>query len=231
MRGGVRTSSQPWVVLLVLSISGAGACNDLTWEDYMEAGYDALQDGRHGEAEEFFLTAAEYAEYFEPDDLRRAATLNNLADLFVIEGRFGEAELLFRGATDVIELALGLDHPDVATQLHAVATFYADQGIDVEAEPLYERAVAIREAGLGRENPVTAESLAGLAASYYRQGFHIEAEPLYQRVLSVMERELAPDNVRLAEVLDEYAGLLRATNRGADAAELEARARQIRDAP
>ena len=223
-RDGVRTC----VTLAFFSVT---ACSNQTWEDYMEAGYDAFQDGRHAEAEEFFLTAAEFTEYFEPNDLRRTVTLNNLAELFVIEGRFSEAELLFLGATDVIELALGPHHLNLARQLHTVGTFYADRGIHIEAAPLYERAVSILETELGRNDPMTAESLAGLARSYYHQGFHAESEQLYQQVLVVMERELAPDNIRLAEVLDEYAGLLRATNRGTDALELESRAQRIRAAP
>ena len=223
-RDGVRTC----VILAFFSVT---ACNDQTWEDYMEAGYDAFHAGRHAEAEEIFLTAAKFAEHFEPHDLRRAVTLNNLAELFVVERRFSEAELLFLGATDVTEQALGPNHLNLARQLHTVGTFYADQGIHVEAESLYERAVSIRETELGRNDPMTAESMAGLAGSYYYQGFHAEAEQLYQQVLVVMERELAPDNIRVGEVLDEYAGLLRATNRGTHALELESRAQRIRAAP
>ena len=216
--------------LLVVHFAPA-ACRGLQWEDYMEAAYHARQDGRYREAEELLLVAADHAAGFPPYDLRRAMTLNDLAEICVAEQRHAEAEVLYRQATEVIETALGPDHPDLAAHLATVATFYAEQGIYTEAEPRYERAVAILEPALGWAHPDVAAHLASLASVYYRQGLHAEAEPLYERSLAVLELALEPDNVRLAEILEEYAGLLRATNRGAEAGPLEARARRIRAAP
>ena len=218
------------VVLLVVHFASA-ACGGLQWEDYMEAAYHARQDGRYREAEELLLVAADYAAAFPANDLRRAMTLNDLAEICVAEQRHAEAEVLYRQATEVIESALGPDHLDLAAHLAMVAAFYAEQGIYTEAEPRYERAVAILEPALGWAHPDVADNVAALASVYYRQGLHAEAEPLYESALAVLELALEPDNVRLAEILEEYAGLLRATNRGAEAGPLEARARRIRAAP
>ncbi|MDE2905112.1 MAG: tetratricopeptide repeat protein [Acidobacteriota bacterium] len=216
--------------LLVVCFAPA-ACGGLQWEDYMEAAYHARQDGRYREAEELLLVAADHAAAFPANDLRRAMTLNDLAEICVAEQRHAEAEVLYRQATEVIETALGPDHPDLAAHLATVGAFYAEQGIYSEAEPRYERAVAILERALDWTHPDVAALLASLASVYYRQGLHAEAEPLYERSLAVLELALEPDNVRLAEILEEYAGLLRATNRGAEAGPLEARARRIRAAP
>lgn len=218
------------LVLLVVHLAPA-ACRVLEWEDYMEAAYHARQDGRYREAEELLLVAADYAAAFPANDLRRAMTLNDLAEICVAEQRHAEAEVLYRQATEVIEAALGPDHRDLAAHLAMVAAFYAEQGIYAEAEPRYERAVAILEPALGWAHPDVAVNLGALASVYYRQGLHAEAEPLYERSLAVLELALEPDNVRLAEILEEYAGLLRATNRGVAAGPLEARARRIRAAP
>ena len=210
---------------------GAIACGGLQWEDYMEAAYHARQDGRYREAEELLLVAADYAADFPANDLRRAMTLNDLAEISVTAERPAEAEVLYRQATEVIEAALGPDHVDLAAHLGMVAAFYADQGIYTEAEPLFERAVAILEPTLGWAHPDVAATVAALASVYYRQGLYAEAEPLYDRSLAVLELALEPDNVRLAEILEEYAGLLRATNRGAAAVPLETRARRVRATP
>ena len=210
---------------------GATGCRGLEWADYMEAAYHARQDGRYREAEELLLVAADRAADFPAHDLRRAVTLNDLAEICVVEARHSEADVLYRQATEVIEAALGPDHVDLAAHLSRVAAFYADQEIFTEAEPRYERVVAILEPALGWEHPEVAVSLAALASVYYRQGLYAEAGPLYERALPVVERALAPDDVRLAETLEEYAGLLRATNRGSEAAALEARARRIRAIP
>ena len=226
-----RFTSQNLVFFLLIVCFAPGACRGLQWEDYMEAAYHARQDGRYREAEELLLVAADHAADFPADDLRRAMTLNDLAEICIVEARHAEAEVLYRQATEVIEAALGPDHLDLAAHLATVAAFYAEQGIYTEAEPRYERAVAIMEPALGWAHPDLAANHAALASVYYRQGLHAEAEPLYERALAVLELALEPDNVRLAEVLEEYAGLLRATNRGVEAGPLEARARRIRTTP
>ena len=207
------------------------ACNTLTWEDYMEAGYDAFDDRRYDEAEYWFLAASDMLDQFEPVDRRRAVTLNNLADLYVVQERLADAELLFRNAIDIIETSVGPDHLDVATQLQSVAAFYLDHGMHAAAEPLFTRASSIRETILGDDSLVTNESNIGLASSYYYQGFHREAEPLYEDALRILERDLPQDHILIADVLEEYAGLLRATNRGVEALAMEVRVRQIRAAP
>ena len=230
---GAGTPSVRWVLPLIALLVQLGpfGCRGLQWEDYMEAAYYAREDGRYGEAEELLLLAADRAANFAAHDLRRAMTLNDLADICILEDRHPEAEVLYRQATEVMEAALGSDHLDLAGHLATVAAFYAEQGIYPEAEPRYERAVAILETALGWADPDLAANRAALASVYYHQGLLAEAEPLYERSLAVLELALEPDNVRLAEILEEYAGLLRATNRGAEAGPLEARARRIRATP
>jgi hypothetical protein len=49
--------------------------------------------------------------------------------------------------------ALGLEHPDVATNLNNLAGLYDEQGRYVDAEPLYKRALAISEKALGPDHP------------------------------------------------------------------------------
>ena len=197
----------------------------------MAAGHDAAEENRYHEAEIYFRTADDLADYFAQDDLRRAVTLNNLGNLFVLDGRFVEAEKLFHSATLIIEHARGPSHPDLAMQLDSVARCYARQAIHSQAASLFERAVGIRETEFGPDHPITIDSVSGLAGSYYHQGFHREAETLYQRVIPILKERLEPNNVRLADLFDEYAGVLRAMNRGAEAVRLESQSKLIRSLP
>lgn len=197
----------------------------------MDAGYDAFQDGRFSEAEDLLLTALDQTESLAPDDVRRATTRTTLADLYLAQARYGEAEVLYRQGLSVMELALDPDHLDLASHLVRMAEFYIDQGVYPEAEPLYERAVAIAEAALGRDHPDVGTALAGLASIHYTQGLLAEAEPLFERSLFILEATLEADDVRLADVLEEYAALLRVTDRGPQAAEIELRVRAIRASP
>ena len=87
--------------------------------------------------------------------------------------------------------------------------------------------IARRRLARGVTLLLVAGCLAGLAALYHLQDRYAEAEPLYQRLLALLEEALGPDHSDVAETLEEYAGLLRATGREAHAAEIEARARAI----
>jgi tetratricopeptide (TPR) repeat protein len=79
--------------------------------------------------------------------------LNNLADLYRAQGRYAEAEPLYKRSLAIRETALGPGHPDVATSLNNLADLYRAQGRYAEAEPLYKRALAIREKALGPDHP------------------------------------------------------------------------------
>ena len=61
------------------------------------------------------------------------------------QGRFAEAEPLYRRALAAQERALGPDHPDVGTSLNELAGLYQALGRTAEAEQLMKRALAIRE--------------------------------------------------------------------------------------
>ena len=73
-----------------------------------------------------------------------------------------------------------------------------------------------------------ARSLNNLAELYQGHGKYAEAEPLYQRSLMIREKTLGPEHLDVAKALENYAALLRATQRGEQAAKLETRAKVIR---
>ncbi len=53
--------------------------------------------------------------------------LNNLAGLYDDQGRYAEAEPLYKRSLAIREKALGPDHPDVATALNNLAELYKDR--------------------------------------------------------------------------------------------------------
>jgi CHAT domain-containing protein len=98
--------------------------------------------------------------------------------LYADQGRYAEAEPLYRRALAVDEKSLGPDHPDVARDLNNLAGVYNSQGRYAEAEPLDRRALAIREKALGPNHPDVAISLSNLAAAFADQGRFADALPL-----------------------------------------------------
>ena len=90
-----------------------------------------------------------------PEHQDIAASLDNLATLSYAQGRYAEAEHLYKRAIAIDERALGPEHPDVATGLSNLATFFVDQGRHADVEPLYKRALSINEKILGLDHPNT----------------------------------------------------------------------------
>jgi tetratricopeptide (TPR) repeat protein len=181
-----------------------------------------------GGAEKELLAEVRAAERRGGDDLALATALYNLAILRRQQGRFAEAEQLYRRALAIRERREGADDPDVAVVLNNLAALDAAQGRYDAARPLLQRALAIREKALGKTHVLTAESLNNLALLDAAQGDAAAAEPLYQRALAILEKADASQPGLLDRVLDNYAALLRDTGRDARAQQLEARARLIR---
>jgi Flp pilus assembly protein TadD len=77
-----------------------------------------------------------------------AATLNNIALVYKMQGRFGKAEMCLRRALRIYE-AVRPDHAHVATVMGNLAALYDSQGKHTEAEPLRKHAQAIIDAGVG----------------------------------------------------------------------------------
>ena len=69
-----------------------------------------------------------------------AQTLNNLANVYRKQGKYADAEGLYKRVIAIREKALGANHPDVATTLNNLANLYHDQGKYADAEGLHKRA-------------------------------------------------------------------------------------------
>ena len=115
------TTKTRWVlvglVCLALWPAHASAQGSL-WETHMAAGAKAYQQGNYPEGERQLAAAVKEAEGFGPQDPRLATSLNNLAEVYRLEGRYGKAEPLHRRALAIRVVALGPEHPDLGTALN-----------------------------------------------------------------------------------------------------------------
>src|SRR5258708_8689225 len=85
--------------------------------------------------------------------------VDNLALLLSNEGKYGEAESLYRRALDIRENALGERHPEMATSLDNLALLLSNEGKYGEAESLYRRAFACCGKSVGERQPEMAHRL------------------------------------------------------------------------
>ncbi len=75
---------------------------------------------------------------------RQSLSLNNLAELYRAQGRYTDAEPLYKRSLAIWEMALGPEHPDVATSLENYAALLRQTKRADEAERMEARAKAIR---------------------------------------------------------------------------------------
>jgi tetratricopeptide (TPR) repeat protein len=62
--------------------------------------------------------------------------------LYYDQGRYGDAEPLYKRSLAIREKALGRDHPDVASSLNNLAALYRNQGRYADALPLVQRVIS-----------------------------------------------------------------------------------------
>ncbi len=172
------------LLVLVLWYSDSQAQQE-TWERHIQAGLAAYAQGNFGEAFTQTKAALEAAKVFGPDDIRLATTLNVLANVYLIQGKYAEAEPLYKRALAIREKALGPEHLVVAQSLNNLAELYRVQGKYAEAEPLYKRSWAIEVNALGPEDLVVAQSLEDYRALLLETGQNAEADKLEARAKAI----------------------------------------------
>ena len=110
----------------------------------MAAGAKAHREGYYFDAVNSFQAAVKEAEAFGQQDPRLATSLNNLAELYRLEGLFVDAEPLYKRSLAIREKALGPEHPQVATSLENYAMLLRKTNREVEAARMEAHAEVIR---------------------------------------------------------------------------------------
>lgn len=103
-------------------------------------------------------------------------SLNNLARLYDVQGRYQEAEELHLDVLDRWKEILGNEHPYIASTFSNLGGTYQEQGRYLESEQKYLEALAMRKRLLGEEHPDIASGLDNLAELYLIQGRYLLAE-------------------------------------------------------
>ncbi len=153
---------------------------------HIKAGREAYKKGHYGKSEQHFLVTVKKSKRFGDEHPRLLEAVDGLATSYDKQGKYAEAEPVYRRALTIRKELLGPNHRDVATSLNNLATVFREQGKFSEAEPLSRRALVIREKVLGPNHPDLATNLNDLALLYQYQGKHSEAEPLYNRAWAIL---------------------------------------------
>lgn len=158
-----------------------------TWQEMIDQGDRAYRLANYGEAEKFYEEALAEAEKGEQGDPRLETSLSTLAWFYRDQGRYSEAEPLYRQVVKLWEEVLGPDHPSLGASCYKLAEFYFVQGRADEALPFYERSLSIREKKLGKRNLDVADTAEHLARAHLCQGRYQDAIELYEKALEIRQ--------------------------------------------
>ena len=219
------------VVALVISLLPATVAYGQSSAEFSPLYQQALQlyrAGQHSDATSVAERALAIAERQGAEQLNTASALNLLGLLYAAQGRYADAEPVYKRALALREKALGLEHPSVGTSLNNLAELYRLQGRLAEAEPLYKRDLAILEKTVGSHHQDVATSLNNLGLLLQKQQRVAEAETSFSRALTIKEKALGPEHAEVAVILNNLAELYRSQSRFAETAPLHQRTLAIK---
>lgn len=161
-------------------------------------------------------------------------TLNNLGLILSEQRKYKEAEEVHRRALKLRELYDTPPRRNVAVSLLNLGKIYYEQDKFSEAEALFESARGIvSKIPRGEIEPEDVDLVLGceqnLALVYVEQKKYAEAELRYQTVIALTEKLKGETHPDLLLPLENYAKLLRLTNRAEQARKLETRIKLIQN--
>ena len=116
-----------------------------------------------------------------------------LAALLDGQGKYDEAEKLYRRALAVFERTYGPEHYEVAVNLNNLAALCHATGRTEEAERLYRRALSVKEKLLGTKHIDVALTLNNLAV-FYNAAETFGSRTLLPPRLAIFEDTLDPSH-------------------------------------
>jgi tetratricopeptide (TPR) repeat protein len=187
------------------AIPGLADINAILQEDLRQA-QNARQQNNINEAEQYFLQASAQAEKLPPGDPRQLGALEQLADIYVQEGRLADAERLQKHILALAEMGGGPDSPQVADVLGNMAMGNLFRNNLPAAQEYAERALRIRELTPGNADPSLLTAVDLLASVYSASKQYGKAEPLYNRALALAVEAHGPNDPSLVVPLDHLGG-------------------------
>lgn len=149
-----------------------------------------------------------------------AFALGNLGYALSKLGNYPSARDHYQRAVDILEVAAP-SHPELGRFLDGLGEAYSEMGDIGTARTFYTRSLEIREKAFGKNHPQTAGSLIGLANCDRKERRYASAEALFDRGLALCRLPDGQYPAEAADLLQDYAILLRETGRADKAGEID----------
>lgn len=162
-------------------------------------------------------------------DLLIGDALNSLGIIYKFQGRFADAEAVYRRALRIVESGEG-DPMALAMLMHNLGGLAHSRGDFAAGEPLARRAVELREAACGRGHPAVAADIEAWGALLEGLGQLPQAEAAYRESLATFEATLGPESLEVASSATALASVHQSLGRRDEALAEYQRALAIREA-
>lgn len=156
-----------------------------------------------------------------------ANDLNGLAQLYIAEKRYKDAQPLLIRALSIYDQTYGTNNLLTINTRASLASVELQLGNSDKAAELFRNALTTGKTALGPNSIETAKILNDLAYSNYKQGKLEEARTFYEWAIASTEGAVGDKDTLLAACLRDYAQVLRSLGRINDATEAESRAAKI----
>lgn len=163
--------------------------------------------GRLDESETLYRSAiARLDEAVEGDSLAFAAELMGLGQVLELQGRYAEAEELFRTVIR-LHLSVGREVPLLATATHNLGVLQGTRGEHEEAEELHRQALASWSTLFPDGHPEIARSYEAIGRSLASQGRWEAADSAFGRAIGLWASRVGPNDSHLAAMQANRANL------------------------
>ena len=156
-----------------------------------------------------------------------AASCKHLGELYVLEGKYTQAEPLFRKSVLINTKALGMKGETLLC-MDDLAGCLLKEGKSPQAENLYRDQLTAAFDGYGKRSRQAANASLALGAFLMKSGRASEAANYYGQALNIIEQVNGPEAASLTPILESYAEALDKSNHKAEAKKYLARAKAIR---
>ena len=121
------------------------------------------------------------------------------------QGRYGQAEAMFKWVLGSWEKALGAEHPDLIPYLTKLSALCEARRRHKEAQEFSDRVRAINDRTFGGTSPFREVPSPNLGGLFDVRGRYIESKPLAEQVLLIKQKSLGRSHTYVADALENLA--------------------------
>ncbi len=198
-----------WIVLFLLVMCGPLALAlDTSWVAKGRAGKQALEQQQFAQAEALFREARNEAIQAAAVAHERGECDFNLAHVLLREGKFNEAELLWKSAIEDFTRTWGPNCNRAADALDGLGLTYEKQGRYTEAEQALRQSLDIKAKVYPGKPIAQAPILADLAQVLKNLGRYDDAQAMAEMGVDIVKKNAPPDDEAMVRPLNILASTL-----------------------